>query len=190
MIDLSSALSEATHNILTWRNRYDFKKYPHMVVVNMMYRAYSMDRLFDLFLNGNLPSYSNFNESVIAMERKYGEIALQIQPYLMNWLQTNPNDNIGTLCFNNFDNLASKAEVSAESKEELEFSYIFELLCDKSVLYWIAMVISGVSKMNAIAKMTNAFIEPIPNITYTIAKQIFQQLLVGRYMHEHYTPIL
>lgn len=189
MIDLSRALSEANNNILTWRNRYDFKKYPHMIVVNMMYRAYSMERLYDLFFKENLPTYSSFNDSVIAMERKYGEIALQVQPNLMNWLHTNPNDNIGTLCFNNFENLANKAEISAKSKEELEFSYIFELLCDKSVLYWIAMVLSGENKMNAIVRMTDVRIEPIPNITYTIAKQIFQQLLVARFMHEHYVPI-
>ena len=32
-------------------------------------------------------------------------------------------------------------------------------------------------------------IEDIPQIDYAIAKQAFIQLGIGRYMHEHYTPL-
>jgi hypothetical protein len=42
---------------------------------------------------------------------------------------------------------------------------------------------------DTIAMMTNYMIEPINNLNYEMAKQVFQQLYIGKYMHENYTPI-
>ena len=57
------------------------------------------------------------------------------------------------------------------------------------VLYFIAMRLCGDTDVEAIAKMTDIMIEPLGFMDYTITKQVFQQLLVARYMSEHYRPL-
>ena len=42
---------------------------------------------------------------------------------------------------------------------------------------------------NTIAMMTNYVIEPIPNMDYAMAKTVFQQLYVGKFMNDNYTPL-
>ena len=91
--------------------------------------------------------------------------------------------------FANYERLANLAESNTAKKEELEFSYIFELLEDKCVLFYIAIRQTGKSMTDTIAMMTNYMIEPINNLNYEMAKQVFQQLYIGKYMHENYTPI-
>ena len=58
-----------------------------------------------------------------------------------------------------------------------------------SVLYFIAFRLSGESEVDAIAKMSDVIIEPLEHMDYTITKQVFQQLLVGRYMSMNYHPL-
>ena len=57
------------------------------------------------------------------------------------------------------------------------------------VLYWIAFRLSGKSSVDAISAMTGVIIEEIPGMDYTITKQVFQQLLVARFMNFHYHPL-
>ena len=65
MIDLTPPLSEAMNNIAAWRNRYTKTEYPHKIVVNMMYRAYSTRLVFQAFSNGELPDgFDDFQEAI------------------------------------------------------------------------------------------------------------------------------
>lgn len=191
MIDLSQAYAEATNNVLTWRNRYSAKEYPHKVVINMMYRAYGMQFIWNEFKRGTLPRFSSVNDALIGMERHYQEISItEIRDNLLNWLKTKPNDSVGTLTYSNYEkNVATPAEIDKKKREELEFSYIFEMLEDKCVLYYIGFRQMGKSFQDAVAMITNVLIEDIPTMDYNMAKHVFQQLLVARYMHEHYNEI-
>ena len=45
------------------------------------------------------------------------------------------------------------------------------------------------SEVDSIAKMSDVIIEPLEHMDYTITKQVFQQLLVGRYMSMNYHPL-
>lgn len=49
MIDLRPPLNEALGNIVNWRNKYARKEYPHKIVLNIMYRAYSTKFVFEAF---------------------------------------------------------------------------------------------------------------------------------------------
>ena len=190
MIDIKPCYNEATTNIVAWRNRYSKSEYPNKVVINMMYRAYTMQHIWREFKNGQIPSFNSVDEGLIWMERHYSQVAqTNIQPYLLNWLNHSPNADVGTLTFYNYDRLATNAETLSSKREELEFSYIFELLEDKCVLFYIAIRQTGKSMTDTIAMMTNYMIEPIPNMDYAMAKQAFQQLYIGRFMNENYTPI-
>ena len=190
MVEIRPFYNEATRNITTWRNRYSPDEYPHKVVINMMYRAYAMQHIWDEFKSNSLPKFNSFNDGIIWMEKHYRQVAvMNIQPYLLNWLSQSPNVSVGTLTYSKYENLASLAETSSNKKEELEFSYIFELLEDKCVLMYIAIIQSGKNMTDAISMITNYVIEPIPNLDYAMAKHVFQQLFIGRYMHENYQPL-
>ena len=109
--------------------------------------------------------------------------------YLEGWMANNPYEQVGSLSTARYEKLATQAETDKKYKEELEFSYIFELLNDMSVLYFIAFRLTGESEVDAIAKMSDVIIEPLEHMDYAITKQVFQQLLVGRYMSMNYHPL-
>lgn len=190
MIKIDPCFEEATRNICTWRNRYDTKEYPHKVVINMMYRAYGMQYIWNDFKNGVLPRFQSIEEGIRYMEMYYAQIAVtQIRDNLLEWLKKSSDTPVGTITFANYERMASEAECNATRKEELEFSYIYELLGDKLVLYYIGICQTGKSMEDSIALMTNYVIDPIPNMDYLIAKQVLQQLYVAKFMNDNYTPL-
>ena len=190
MIDLKNRYEEGVHRVRDWRNRYSITEYPHKVVLNMMYRAYTMSYIWNEFKTDKLPTFTSMNDAFIYMDKHYGEIAATyIQPNLLGWLQNNPTKEIGTLVYLNYEKIASDAEGDKSKKEELEFSYLFNLIQDYCVLYFIAIRLCGKSLTDTIALMTNYMIEDIPQIDYSIAKQVFLQLYVSKFMHEHYSPL-
>lgn len=190
MIDLRPSLDEALRNIRTWRNKYPSNVYPHKIVLNMMYRAYSTRIVYEAFQNDELVDQDDFQEAIMYVLHFYGETArTEVHPYLEGWMANKPYEYVGSLCTARYEKLATKAETEDKYKEELEFSYIFELLNDMSVLAYIALRLTGESQVDSIAKMTNVIIEPLEQMDYTICKQVFQQLLVAKYMSENYRPL-
>lgn len=190
MLDLRQAYSEGIQNIRNWRTRYTPQEYPHKVVINIMYRAYGMNYIWNDYKNGNLPRYSNFQEAVIDMEQRYSRVAIEkVRDNLMVWLDNKPNEAIGNLTFSNYDRLATVAENDKTKKEELEFSHIFDLLQEKCVLYWIALRQTGKNDIDAIATITGVIIESIPNMDYAGAKYVFQELCVKQYISQNYSPL-
>ena len=190
MIDIKSCFDEAIRNVRTWRNRYTVSEYPHKVVVNMMYRAYGMDYIWNEYRNNRLPNYSSIEEALRSMELHYYNISSTIiRENLLYWLKSKPNEKVGTLIFANYDKMASAAETNLSKKEELEFSYIFNFLEDKLVLYYIGIRQTGKNMTDTIATMTNYVIESIPNMDYAMAKQVFLQLYVAKYMNDNYSPL-
>lgn len=190
MIDLRVPLNEAMRNLTNWRNKYPSAIYPHKIVLNMMYRAYSTRFVFEAYQNDELPEFDGFMEAAKYVIGLYGEMAAhEVHSKLEGWMANNPNEQVGTVCTANYERLATVAEYDKAKREELEFSYVFELLNDMSVLYWIAFRLTGESEVDAIAKMSDVIIEKLDYMDYTITKQVFQQLLVGRYMNENYHPL-
>lgn len=190
MIDLRPALNEAMRNIQTWRRKYDIPVYPHKIVLNMMYRAYSTRVVFEAFQNDELVEFDDPQEAMNYVMQFYGESAMrEVHPNLMMWMATRPDEQVGTLTTSRYENLATRAESSKQALEELEFSYAFELLNDMAVLFFIAYRISGYSEVDAISQVSGVIIEKLPFMDYTIAKQAFQQLLVKQFMHYNYQPL-
>lgn len=190
MIDLRPPLNEALGNISAWRNRYDRREYPHKIVLNIMYRAYSTRFVYEAFERDELPEYDNFTEAAEEVHKFYGHMAAtEVHANLIRWMNTRPYEHVGTMCTARMEALATKAEFDPNALEELEFTYIFELLNDMCVLYWIAFRQCGESDVNAICKMCDIMIEPLDHMDYTITKQVFQQLLVAPYMQKNYRQL-
>ena len=159
MIELRPAFEEALRNLGNWRNKYPHQVYPHKIVLNMMYRAYSTRLVYQAFANDEMPEFDDFQEAAKYVIEFYGETALrEVMPYLEEWMANNPNEQVGSLCTARFEKLATQAETD---KKEVD----------------------------AIAKMSDVIIEPLEHMDYTITKQVFQQLLVGRYMSMNYHPL-
>ena len=190
MIDLRPPLNEALGNIVNWRNKYARSEYPHKIVLNIMYRAYSTKFVFEAFSRDELPEFDDFTEAAREVHRFYGQMAAtEVHSNLLRWMATKPNEEVGTVCTERLEKLATRAEIDPQALEELEFTYIFELLNDMSVLYWIAFRQSGESDVNAIYKMSDVMIRPFNNMDYSMIKQVFQQLLVAPYMNDNYHPL-
>ena len=190
MIALISALNEAMKNVETWRNKYSRQEYPHKMVLNIMYRAYSTRLVYQAFDKQELADgFEDFQEASQYIIEIYSKAALEVHPNLLGWMKNQPYEEVGTVCTARYEKLATKAETDDKSLEEVEFSYIFEMLNDMCVLYFIAMRLRGDTDVEAIAKMTDIMIEPLGYMDYTITKQVFQQLLVAKYMSEHYRPL-
>lgn len=190
MVDLKQPYAEGTNNIRTWRNRYSTEEYPHKIVINMMYRAYNMLYVWQSFQNGELPSFSSFQDAILYMEQFYSQTAAnKVQSNLMDWIEDYPSKEIGGITFTGYDKIATNAEFDKKQLEELEFSYLFNLLQDKCVLYWISLRQTGKSQTQSISAITNFVIEEIPNLNYSTAKMVFQQLIVSKYMNDNYTPL-
>lgn len=188
MIDLSTAYTEATRNISNWRTRYESSIYPHKIVLNMMYRAYAMMFIWVRFQNDMLEKYDSQDDALMGMERLYGQVALNdVHQNLEHWLTIRPSTPVGNLIYTNFDAKATAAEFSASILEELEFSYIFDLLEEKLVLYWIALRLCGASTVDAIAKLTDVIVELGTEPSYADMKHIFQELIVKQFMNLHYS---
>ena len=91
MIDLRPRFEEAVRRIRNWRNRYSPQEYPHKVVINMMYRGYTMDYLWNFFKAGRLPRFTSNNEMFNGMDELYSDIAGKyVHSNLINWLQNDP----------------------------------------------------------------------------------------------------
>ena len=97
-------------------------------------------------------------------------------------------ENVGTVCYNKLERLATKAENDKKALEELEFTYLFEYLNDKCSLFWLGLTLAGQSQTQAIGLITGYMIENIPSFNYEISKNVFQQLRVGKYMNDNYIP--
>ena len=189
MLDLRNEFQEAVNNVVNWRTNPNYN-YPHNIAVNMMYRAYSTRFVYESFIKGELPEYDDFQEASVYIRQFYSQVAAEsVHPYLLGWIQGKTDEEVGTIIASRYIRMAQNAVHDAKAREELEFSYIFEMLNDMSVLYYIAFRLCGESQSNAIGKMTGIMIQEIQNMDYTTVKQVFQQLLVSRFMNQNYRPL-
>lgn len=189
MIDLNSSYKEAVENIQKWFSRYTSEEYPHKIVLNIMYRAYTMETLYKEYEDGTLPHFNDLNSSLLESQKMYSLTALtKVRDNLLHWLNSRGGDYVGTVCFNKLERLATKAENDKKALEELEFTYLFEYLNDKCSLFWLGLTLAGQSQTQAIGLITGYMIENIPSFNYEISKNVFQQLRVGKYMNDNYIP--
>ena len=83
MIELRPAFNEALRNLGNWRNKYPSHVYPHKIVLNMMYRAYSTRFVYQAYASHEMPGFDDFQEAAKYVIQFYGETALrEVMPYL------------------------------------------------------------------------------------------------------------
>ena len=192
MINMTPALTEGINNLRTWRNRYTSTEYPQEVVLNIFYRRYTMNEMWnDLMSIIEQKSYNSFQEAAMTLEKLYSETAFpKVQPYLNSWIENNPDEIVGAIHYRDFIGLIQRVQMGSKpAKEELEFSYLHYLISDKATLAWAAFCATGISPLKAITEVSGAIIQPIPLNDYNTLTVGLGQLYTTRFLQDRYNPL-
>jgi hypothetical protein len=177
-IDLTSTFKDARLLINTWKTRYSPAEYPQKVVMNIFYRKYTIEKMWPTIFH---TKYSNWETAYSSLKNKYAEVALTINPILESKLKT--NDKVTSIRFSDFTSyIQAAASGNKEALKGIEYTYFLHRIFDELILVWVAMVVSGDTKINAIAKITRAVLVEMPINDYAVIEQIFDQLGAENYL--------
>ena len=73
--------------------------------------------------------------------------------------------------------------------EEIEYAYLYYLLTDECILLWGALGGTGLTKIEAIGKMSGLLIETDEIKTYAQIEQALGQLCAAAYLKENYKAL-
>lgn len=192
MLDMTSALTEGTNNLIKWRNRYSNVEYPQKVVLNIFYRRYTMKTMWNELMNiVNQRAYNSFQDAAMDLEKLYSSTAIvKVALHLESWIRNNPNEIVGAIHYKDFDGLIQRVQMGSKpAKEELEFSYLHYLISDKATLAWAAFCAIGISPLKAITEVSGAIIQPMPLNDYNTLTVGLGQLYTTRFMQDRYNPL-
>lgn len=177
--DLTSTFKDARQLINTWKARYSEAEYPQKVIMNIFYRKYTIEKMWPTIFN---TKYSSWETAYENLKLKYAETAQhEINPVLESKLRS--NDKVTSIQFSDFtSHIQSAASGNKEALKGIEYTYFLHRIFDELILVWVAMVISGDTKINAIAKITRAVLAEMPINDYVVIEQIFDQLGAEKYL--------
>ena len=177
-IDLTSTFKDARQLTNTWKARYSAAEYPKKVIMNIFYRKYTIEKMWPTIFN---TKYSSWETAYENLKNKYAVVALSINPVLETKL--NSNDKVTSIKFSDFTSyIQSASSGNKEALKGIEYTYFLHRIFDELILIWVAMVISGDTKINAIAKITRAVLAEMPINDYAVIEQIFDQLGAEKYL--------
>lgn len=178
-IDLANTFKESRQMINTWKSRYQPAEYPQKVVMNIFYRKYTIQKMWGTMFNQR---YSDWQTAYQNLKQNYGQVAqTEIVPVLERKLQS--NEKVTTIQYSDFtDYIKSASTGNQEAIKGIEYTYFLHRILDELVLVWASMVISGESKIDAIAKITRAVLADMPINDYITIEQVFDQLGAESYL--------
>ena len=196
--DLRHSLNEGINLLLTWRNRYSKFDYPEKVVLNIFYRKYTMEFMFpeivgcfeNTILGEPKVKWMEFNEGFKNLKSIYEKTAIsRTQAVLINLLSEVERD-VGNTNYGIFAPLIASAQKGDIAKlEEIEYAYLYYLLTDECVLLWGALGGTGLSKIEAIGKLSGVILEVEEIKTYPPIEQILGRFCAAAYLKEHYKSL-
>lgn len=188
---MTSALTEGTNNLLTWRNRYLSVEYPQKIVLNIFYRRYVMRTMWNELMNiVNQRAYNSFRDAAMDLEKLYSKTAVKVAPYIESLVKNNPDEVVGAIHYRDFESLIQRAQMGSKpAKEELEFSYLYYLISDKATLAWAAFCAVGIPPLKAITEVSGAVIEPMPLNDYNTLTVGLGRLYTARFMQDRYNHL-
>lgn len=198
-VDLSIALNEGMTNLMRWHDRYSTQEYPEKVLLNLFYRKYAIESLWDE-LNGSFRTklfggkkvlWKDYNKAYNNFRWQHQDVGrAKILPILENRLQQNPERMVGSISYGDYSHRISKAKVgSASDLEEIEYAYLYYYLADECVMLWASIGGTGKGKIEAIGLLSSAIIETPEINTYAHAESVIGRLCVAPYMHNNYKAL-
>ncbi|KAA6335140.1 hypothetical protein EZS27_016596 [termite gut metagenome] len=198
-VDLRHPFNEGMNLLLTWRNRYSKVEYGEKVLMNIFYRKYTMEFMWNEIDNsfqkkifgGRKVLWNDFNQGFQKLKSSYQQNAVsKTQPVLMNLLTEQSQRKVGTISYASYkDRIIGARQGNKNDIEEIEYAYLYYLLTDESILLWGAFGGTGLSKIEAIGKMTGLVIETEELNSYDKIDNMLSQLCVAPYLHKIYNPL-
>lgn len=193
-IDLTNPFNEGLERLKTWRNRYEKQEYPFKVVLNIFYRQYTMASIWNDQINSSFGKLSGAENDIFKsyqeLEDEYSNASqlFTIGNILTNLM--NKKEDVGGLNYGDNIPLIAKAQNGDNAvMEELEFTYLYYLLSNKTTLWWAAFGRKGFSKIDAIAQITSVVLEPKQDIVYENILAILGQFGCAEALHSMYSPL-
>jgi hypothetical protein len=193
-IDLTNPFNEGIANLNAWRSRYAKQEYPFKVVLNIFYRQYTMNSIWDTQLNSSFDKFKNTETDLFLgfqkLEVEYSNASRQftVGNTLIDLM--NQKQDVGGQNFKNYIPLINNGQHGDNKAiEELEFTYLYYLLNNKATLMWAAFGRKGFSKIDAIAQVTGVVIEYDQPIKYADILSILGRLGVSQSMNKMYSPL-
>lgn len=198
-IDLRHPFNEGMNLLMTWRNRYSKTEYGEKVLMNIFYRKYTMEFMWKEIDNsfqktmfgGKKVLWNDFNQGFQTLKTSYQQNAVaKTQPVLMKLLTEQSERKVGTISYASYNQRIIGARQGAKNDiEEIEYAYLYYLLTDESILLWSAFGGTGLSKIEAIGKMTGLVIETEELNSYDKIESVLGQLCAAPYLHKVYNPL-
>lgn len=193
-IDLHNPLNEGINQLKKWRERYSNKEYPSKIILNIFYRQYIMDSIWETQIRNSFDELANTEIEVLEAFQKieihYSTNARKFNSgnRLINLMKEGVE--IGGLNYNSLLPLIEKAE-NEDNKaiEELEFTYLFWLLANKTSIMWSSFGRIGYNKFESVTKITEKIIKINESFTYKNTLTIFGNLIVSEFLETTYTPL-
>lgn len=191
--DLSNQYAEAISNLKTWRNRYSKSEYAGKVVQNIFYGNVTMEIMcgdVSGYFNGKLTPM-NFEYSFKLIEESFSKVAEEkTQRLLPVILSERANVPIGNIKYETFiPQIKRGSNGDNKEIEDIEFAYIFYYLSNICVRLWCAFGITGLNKIDAIAKLSGAIIETSEIKSYAQIENILGKLIVAPSLDSMYKPL-
>ncbi|MFN3851335.1 MAG: hypothetical protein ACK4NY_18000 [Spirosomataceae bacterium] len=179
-VDLTNTFKDARRLINSWKDRYSKEEYPQKVVMNIFYRKYAIDRMWSKVISN---SYANWQ---IAYEQNMLEYSKTAQNEIIPVLESliKADKKVSTIKFSDFNSyIRSASRGDSEAIKGIEYTYFLHRIFDELIILWLSFVNSGVSKVDAVTRLTGAIIpRDMPINSYSEIEQILDQLGAENYL--------
>ena len=172
-IDLTKTIQEASSNLSIWRDRYSSHELPYKIVLNIFYRKFTIECMFDKALNLSSDSWDDGYQQIMKL---YGQVAgSEVVHNLEKWVAQDVR--VGAQRFSDFAPYIENARSGAlEGIAPIQYTYLLHRVIDELVLAWIAYTTSGLSQIDSISQLTNIIIETGHIDSYEQIEAIIDQL--------------
>jgi hypothetical protein len=179
-VDLTNTFKDGRNLLNTWKNRYSEREYPDKVIINIFYRKYTIEKMWENVINQR---YSSWQIAYKNNLTEYAQTAQhEIVPILMSNL--NANKRVTSIQYSDFKSYINSASIdNSDALKSIEYTYFLHRILDDLVILWISMVNSGETKNSAITKLTGAILpNGLPLNSYAEIENIFDQIGAERYL--------
>lgn len=189
MIDYLSDFSDAINNIQHWKKIYSKETYIHRkLLVNLMFRAYCTNVVFEALINGELVMQDDEEDSIAYIEDYYLSVCQAIGPRFIEMIRNDQQMEIATVNHRLYQCMAYEADDDPNKLAEMEFCYIFEHVSDVLVLYYVSLMLCGNTREQALNKLIGIpILAPFGNNLFDL-KEFLQENFVMSFMSKYYQP--
>ncbi len=140
-----------------------------------------MESMFGRVLRLHQP---NLDSAMRFVAQEYqNECAQKIVHVSEQWMKSNRK--VGMLQYSDFESyIRSAAQGNQEAIQGIEYTYKLHRIIDGLIWVWMSIVTTGASKLEAVTKVTNAVLAPMPIDNYETIESILDQLGAENYLRQ------